>query len=237
MPQTSLFLFIVFACNLIQMIGAFAGTMLAMPFSILLIGAQEARVVLNAVSILSCLYPLFRGCRDICWPEVCKIIALMLVGIAAAQTLLSVYGTNLLLLGYSLLVLAIALKNLLCKREPRVSGGLGVVLLLAAGLIHGLFISGGSLLVIYALDRFRDKEAFRASLSAVWLVLNGSMIALHGAQGLLTPQRLGLIALALPFALLGDAAQRRIDGRRFRLFANGLLLLSGAVLLFNCLSG
>ena len=55
MPATvrdALFLVVLFVANTVQAITGFAGTVLAMPFSILLIGANEAKVVLGIMALV-----------------------------------------------------------------------------------------------------------------------------------------------------------------------------------------
>lgn len=241
MLQTVLFLLVVLGFNLIQMIGAFAGTMLAMPFSILLIGAERARVVLNAVSIYCCVWPILRSGAKICWPEVGKIAFWMLLGILAAQALLDVLLSPVVLLLYSLLVIGVALRNFFRQRELALPKAVDILVLLGAGLVHGAFLSGGSLLVIYAMRHLREKDVFRATLSVIWLVLNCFLLTVNVLHGGMTGENLRLFLLATPAALLGilvgDLLQKRLEGDRFRRFANCLLLLSGAVLLFNCLHG
>ena len=51
-----LFLFVILVANTIQVLTGFAGNMLAMPFSIHLIGVNEAKTVLNVFNLVACLY-------------------------------------------------------------------------------------------------------------------------------------------------------------------------------------
>ena len=51
-----LFLFVFFVTNAIMTITGFAGTMLAMPVSILLLGVEDARFILNVTAILTCVF-------------------------------------------------------------------------------------------------------------------------------------------------------------------------------------
>ena len=56
-----------------------------------------------------------------------------------------------------------------------------------AGIIHGMFVSGGALLVVYASGALPRKEEFRATMAAVWFFLGFFFTAaqvqslLHGA--------------------------------------------------------
>lgn len=51
-----LFLIIILIANTIQVLTGFAGNMLAMPFSIHLIGVNEAKTVLNVFILVACVY-------------------------------------------------------------------------------------------------------------------------------------------------------------------------------------
>ena len=49
-----LFQIVLFLSNTIQTITGFAGTLLAMPFSIRLVGIEEAKAVINIFTMLAC---------------------------------------------------------------------------------------------------------------------------------------------------------------------------------------
>jgi len=73
---------------------------------------------------------------------------------------------------YAVIIILIALKNILLKKDFELGKLLSIVILIMAGVIHGMFVSGGSLLVIYAVYTFKDKNIFRATLAPVWVILN-----------------------------------------------------------------
>ena len=56
MAKKILFLLVVFLTNIIQGITGFAGTMLAMPPSVMLVGFDTAKPILNALGLLSGIY-------------------------------------------------------------------------------------------------------------------------------------------------------------------------------------
>ena len=62
-----LFFLILFGANLIQAITGFAGTLLAMPPSMQLLGVDEAKSVLAVLDQLSCLLIVLTGFRHINW--------------------------------------------------------------------------------------------------------------------------------------------------------------------------
>ena len=56
MLESVLFLLVVFLTNIIQCITGFAGTVLAMPFSIMLVGYDVAKPVLNVLGLIASVY-------------------------------------------------------------------------------------------------------------------------------------------------------------------------------------
>jgi hypothetical protein len=105
------------------------------------------------------------------------------------------------------------------------------VLLLGAGLLHGLYATGGPLLV-FALDRAGlEKGRFRTTLAAVWLALNLGMTAAYAAEGRYDAALLAKVALLAPVTyvagLAGAWAHDRVDERAFRRVVFVLLLVSG----------
>jgi hypothetical protein len=104
--------------------------------------------------------------------------------------------------------------------------------LLGAGVIHGMFSTGGPLLV-WALGRsIPEKRAFRATLSCVWLVLGSALTTAYALGGRLDGGSLRATAALLPVLgvaiAAGEWAHHRLDERRFRVSIYALLLASGA---------
>ncbi|MDD2958599.1 MAG: sulfite exporter TauE/SafE family protein [Lachnospiraceae bacterium] len=232
-----LFLLIVFLFNLIQIVGGFAGTMLAMPFTILLLGAEQARLVLNAVSIPCCVYPILRYHGVINWREAARISFFMIMGILISQKWIADLLLPQILVLYSIIVMAIALKNLFIKKIFCFPNLVSYLILLGAGIIHGAFLSGGALLVIYTMQRMKEKNEFRATISVVWLILNGFMLGVNIKQGNYHIEEWQLVLSGLIPAvfgiLIGDRLQKKINDRNFHIFANVLLLFSGLTLFLS----
>jgi hypothetical protein len=101
----------------------------------------------------------------------------------------------------------------------------------AAGVIHGLFSSGGPLLV-YALGRLPiDKRVFRATLSTVWIVLGTALTIAYAWQGQVGRESLTATATLLPVLaaalVAGEWAHRRLDETKFRTLIYALLVVAG----------
>ena len=107
--------------------------------------------------------------------------------------------------------------------------------LAAAGVVHGVYASGGPLLT-YALSRTkRDKAVFRSTLMSVWLVFNLVLQAAFMVKGRWTAEvgrgALMLLPLLPAGILAGEWLHRRVPERGFRYAVQVLLIVSGAGLL------
>lgn len=162
---------ILFAANLLQAITGFAGTLIAMPPTIKLIGVDEAKALLNAIAQISSLMIVVTGFRHINWKEFAKMFVLMAVGMLAGIKIFEVFPMNQLLVIYGVMIILIALEKLFVKKEIKLPELAMLFVIFAAGIIHGMFVSGGALLVIYASTVLKDKEEFRATIALIWLTI------------------------------------------------------------------
>ena len=80
MVKKILFLLVVFLTNIIQGITGFAGTMLAMPPSVMLVGFDTAKPILNALGLLSGIYIVAANRKSVNKKEFLKIVAVMSLG-------------------------------------------------------------------------------------------------------------------------------------------------------------
>ena len=162
---------ILFFANLLQAITGFAGTLIAMPPTIKLIGVDEAKALLNAIAQISSLMIVITGYKHINWKEFFKMFLFMIIGMIVGLKIFEVLPMKGLLVFYGVLIIAIALEKLFLKKEINISSIGMIAIILVAGIIHGMFVSGGALLVIYATKVLKDKEEFRATIALIWLVI------------------------------------------------------------------
>ena len=229
-----LFLLTVFLANVIQGITGFAGTLLAMPASILLIGPDKAKAILNIMAVLSCSIIVVQSRRYIDVRELLKIIGAMLAGMGAGMYVYAVCPLSFLIPLYGAFVMAVGARNLYAKKAPSLSRKEAWAVLLGAGVVHGMFVSGGALLVVYAAAAFRDKEVFRSTLAAVWVILNGLLMGKDFFGGVYDSDVVFLTAVSvIPLAAaiyVGTVIHRRINQALFMKLSYALLLVSGAML-------
>lgn len=230
-----LVILVVFLANIVEAITGFAGTMLAMPFAITLLSIREAKVVLNVVAIFVSATLTFKNTGDVNTKEAIKISGLMLIGMLAGFILFSLFQTESLAKIYGMLILLVALRGLLVKKESTLPGWLAIAVVLGAGVIHGMFLCGGSLLVIYAVSVLKEKAVIRATLAPVWVVLNVVILIQDVVANHFTSQTILLSLLCLPMAALalfvGNQLHKRIPQIFFIRLTYCLLILSGLVLL------
>jgi len=137
------------------------------------------------------------------------------------------------LLGVMVLVLAVReLARLGAAPASRAASIGGVVV---AGVVHGLFATGGPPLV-WALGREGlGKRSFRATLAAVWSLLDLVLLVSMAASGRLSWDRLALSAALLPAMAVGIVVGQRlydhVDETHFRRGVWALLAVAALPLL------
>lgn len=110
------------------------------------------------------------------------------------------------------------------------------LLTFAAGITHGLFASGGPLLV-YALTGVKLlKQQFRATLSLVWFLLNLGLtiwFLLNGRIAVHADKLLWYVPVVVAAILFGEWLHHRVSEDRFRKVVLVLLLFAGVLLLIK----
>lgn len=138
---------------------------------------------------------------------------------------------------FGLFVVVVAARELLgaagvLKRAPGpMPASTRTFALLGAGLMHGLYLTGGPLLVYALSGAALPKTRFRSTLAAIWITLNSVLLVAYAADHRLTSATLQDSLLILPVVLvamvIGEWAHHRVDEARFRVAVFGLLLLAG----------
>ena len=235
--QEILFLLVVLIANTFETMTGFAGTLLAMPAAMMLIGVDEAKTVLNAVALICCSWITIRNRNYINKKEFMKIVGFMFLGMIVGIAIFESVSLSYLLKIYAVLIILIALKSLFYKKSIPLPGILLIMIIIIAGVIHGMFLSGGSLLVIYAIKTLKDKGEFRATLASVWVVLDSIMMINQTRLGHVNSDTIPLILLSiipLIFAIaLGNRLHHRINQKNFLMLTYVLLLISGISLIIK----
>lgn len=226
----------IFVSNIVQALAGFAGVMLSIPPSMLLFGPDMAIAVINALCWGVSVVLAWRNRRYLNLKGVLIIVGFMLAGMAIGVKLYSLVSPQIIGPVYGGIIVAAALKNLLVKPSEKPMGHwLSAVILIGAGIIHGMFASGGALLVVYLAATYHNKYTFRANVAAVWSCLNLFLMFKDFEKGMFNAQALHLMLIAIiPLLLavyIGNKIHSRINQRMFNYSTYGLLLLSGAMIL------
>lgn len=230
-----LFLIVLFVSNVIQAITGFAGTVLAMPPSIKLIGVNDAKVILNIMALISCFIIAVKNIKYINKKELRKIVIFMSVGMIIGIEVLKIFPTNILLKVYGMIIILIAVKNLCLKKDIKFPKVAMIFILIISGIIHGMFVSGGALLVVYAASVLKDKDEFRATISPVWVILNSFLLITQISNNMITSENIILSLICIiPLFLaiwLGNKIQKKIDQKSFLKIVYILLIISGLLVI------
>jgi uncharacterized membrane protein YfcA len=169
-----------------------------------------------------------------------RILPICAIGLAAGRCLGGLLhgGTLKIILAAFVIVVSLAeLVQLYRGRSgmPPMSAARGSALLLAGGFIHGIFATGGPAVVYYAGRNIRDKAVFRATLSALWLILNllllGTWLAGQGLETGSAAMAVCLLPSLIIGILLGEMLHGKVKENTFRGMVFSLLLVTGIFLL------
>ncbi len=235
-----LFIFLAFG---IEAITGFGSIVIALSLGALLLPINSMLPVLVPLNIVMTGFLLLRHYRHIHWPTLLRLILpLMAGGTLAGYFMRPWLGDEVLQGFFGALVLWFAARELWKVyrgiRATRHHRLWTASWMLSAGITHGLFASGGPLLV-YALSGVQlDKAAFRATLITVWFSLNSLLTLVFAFDGSLLPAlpRVGAMLPALiAGVLIGELLHHRVNEEKFRVVVYGLLLLTGGLLVTTAL--
>ncbi len=246
--KSFLFLLVVLAANVIQCITGFAGTVLAMPFSIMLVGFDVAKPILNVLGIVASVIIVWQKKNYINKKEFIKITCIMLAGMAPGFLIVNRFSVNSGVLYKILGIVVIGFTALGIVRSRSQSkggskqhrGGLfnDIVMyavLLVSGVVHGMFVCGGPLLVVYANDKLKESDEFRSTVSAVWIVLNSINMFTDAGAGRFNKNTLVLLAVSTAVLFLamfiGNLIYKHMNKKAFMALTYTLMAISGLSLL------
>lgn len=268
-----LFFLDVFLAHIMHGVTGFAGTLLAMPFGLMLVGYPVAKPVLNILGLFSGIYVFLGNRKYVVWKELWKIVAIMAVGILAGIYIKDMLlgKEKLLYLALGIFVIAVSVHGLIKelrsdsekkngkeasdkdssaaedeageiesgtseKESEKAFSPLNYLLLPVAGVIHGIFVSGGPLLISYLTKRIPEKNQFRTTISTVWIFLNALVLLDDIRSGYWDMKLVITTLIAAPFLFgglkIGSILYKRMSQHTFMIVTFVLLLLMGIKLLF-----
>jgi uncharacterized membrane protein YfcA len=234
-----LFALVVVAAYTVQTATGFGAMLVCVTLGAQLIGLEEVIRLMVPLSFLQTSYIVIRHRDGIDWSLLLKrVLPLMGVGMALAFLLLTKVGGPWLGLAFGWMVLALSARDLHHLRfanaalDKPISRPASMAALVGAGVIHGIYASGGPMLV-YAIGREGlTKKVFRSTLSMVWIVLNVILVTrflLAGDYDREVALDILLLVPTVPLGiLLGEWVHHKINERSFKM-AVLVLLIAAAI--------
>lgn len=170
-----------------------------------------------------------------------RLLPLMLLGMPVGIYAFTALDASLLKRAFGVFVAGVAgleLYRAIQKVKPRPVGmAFEVGLLLTGGAIHGAFSTGGPMAVYVTSRVIHDKAVYRATLSALWLVLGTVLLGSYVYEGRVTTDTLTQTLTVSPGIVLGmvlgEVAFSRVPADLFRRIVFVTLLCSGLALLLR----
>ncbi len=242
-PALLLFAGVIFLSYGVQTVAGFGSMLICVTLGAHLLEIRDLLTLAVPVSVLQTSYIVLRHHRQIDRPLLFRrVLPLMAVGTVLGLFAFAGVAGPWLRIAFGAMILVLATRELFLMRpsaahveRPPPPPAVSYAAIFGAGLIHGVFATGGPLLV-YAIGREGlDKHRFRATLSAVWLALNVVLITAFAIEGRYDAEvGLDLLVLipAVPFGIgLGEWLHARVDERRFKGVVWVLLIAAAVSLL------
>lgn len=225
----------------IEAITGFGSIVIALSLGAMMLPIPEMLPVLVPLNVFMSGYLTWKHHHHIDWRLLATLILpLMLAGTVTGYLLMPWLGADSLKLLFGVLVVWFAGKELWRligghqARPHTLTTSRGITF--AAGITHGLFASGGPLLV-YALAGVQlDKSRTRATLLSVWFTLNLTLSLLYLYDGsLMTSAKhlLWYLPLLVIGVVVGEFLHHRLHEDHFRRAVYGVLLVTGVLLILR----
>ena len=245
-PQALIaFAMVIFFSCILGGITGFGNTIVALPFTIMIFDLETGRTVLTATALIQSLVIALKDRRSIAVPILVSVVIFMGIGLPAGMFTYRYLPQDILITILAIFTGLVAIRGLLVfflkvkRTEKTHAAGEGAlrIFLVLAGIIHGAFSSGGPLLVIYTMEKIREKTVFRATMCAIWSILNTALMLQFFAARQVSVFSLKLLVFSLPFLaggiILGNLVNRRIRDTVFTPLVCCVLLVVAGFMLWN----
>ena len=230
----------------LEVITGFGGTVTAVSFITALLGMHTGVVILTVIAMIPQLSVVIRNRKKIDWKNYLIIVGLMFPFLFAGRALQSLVDTAVLKRILACFIIAISVfrlvqfvmsrnKQAAQEEQPARVKWYSYLALAGAGVIHGMFSSGGPLAIIYASSAIRDKDSFRSTMCLLWVTLNTVLTVSYAIDGSITTDILKTILYLIPFVIAGIIAGnlivKRVDNKVFAVVVYSCLLVTGIFML------
>lgn len=239
-----LFILVIFLTNIIQAITGFAGSILAMPASIYLVGYATAKPIVNLVGIIASIGVVILNYKSINFKEFFKIIVVMVIGIITGSIITKYISLDSKIIYYILgiIVIVSTFLNIFKVKLPDSKNNkwfiiFDILVILASGLVQGIFVCGGPILAVYVTSKLKDKNEFRSTLSLIWIITNSIIFVNDISSGYYTMPTINLAVVAsivlIAAIIIGNLIAKKLNKDLFLKITYALLIISGISLFFK----
>ncbi|MGB7156732.1 MAG: sulfite exporter TauE/SafE family protein [Tepidisphaeraceae bacterium] len=227
---------LIFSSHLVAGITGFGNQIVALPLLAMLVGLDAGKCTLVVLGTVMYTILTARWHARVNVRELLIIVLLASVGLVIGMYVFELLNPRASKLALGIFVTIMGIQGLLRPSLLKlVPDPVAKILVVAGGVIHGAFTTGGPLLVIYAQRAMPEKSEFRSTLGVMWLVLNFGLMTGWTISGTWSDQTLTLCLVGLPFLIaglsVGEYLHHRLDGPTFRAFVNVILILNGVLLI------
>jgi len=242
MPISTLFFLgvIVALAHTVEAMSGFGSTVISVTLGAQWVPVTQLLAILVPLNVLMSLYFAWNYRAQIDRKLLLQgILPWMGMGVLGGVLALPFLSGPLLKKGLGALVVLFALRQLWgllrgspARTLPRWQTAFWLVL---SGITHGVYASGGPLLVYALSGTAIDKTALRSTLAMVWLTLNTLLVITYVSRGHITPDTLQSSLWLLPTLpagiALGEWLHHKVNERQIRIGVFALLVLAGGALL------
>ena len=187
----------------------FGATLIALALGVHIVPLETLIPVLVILALLQSSWLVARWFRHIEWPILLRHIlpaaglgipvGIWCRGLADESQLRMILGT------FIVVVSSVELVRLFRRQTlpDELRWYYRIPLLSAGGIFHGLFATGGPLIVYYASRQLRTQASFRATLSTLWLVLNTVLLIGFWFHAQIGFETIKMTAMVLPGLVAG----------------------------------
>lgn len=233
---------VVFGAYVVRGMSGFGAGLVATPLLAFMLPMSTVVPTTALIVFVLFIFLTLRDRHQVAWAEFWRLLAPTLVGVAGGLYMFSVLDNRLLLklLGGFLVAYAsyMLIGQWLGTKQLQLSEKWAWPLGFLGAFIDSMFGGGGgTLVVIYMHGRGVSKTEFRATLAVLWFIEMIARVSGYTLAGFYTQSTLALVALMLPFMLLGtwlgEKINARISHETFTRILAVMLMLSGASLLIK----
>jgi hypothetical protein len=223
----------------------FGDTIISLAFGLFLFPLEVLLPALVALAILQSAWLVIRWHRQVNRRLLLiTILPLAFAGMLGGILIRDYANEKVLIIVLGVFIILVAAIELIGLHVRKTTAGplprwQAVPVIVGGGIFHGLFATGGPLIVYYAGREIREQQAFLGTLAVLWLILNVVLYATMWAGGSAGVPSLQLAAMVLPGFIAGVAIGSFIKVKEltFKTLTWSVLFIVGMIQLIRALSG